>query len=309
MRAIGKIPDQQRAAHFSEYLLAQGITSRIDEEDGAHVIWVRDEEKVQLATEELQEFLRNPQDEKYQSAAREAEKVRQEQAKKQERASRSSTAEAAGAATAARGRRRVRVPVTLALLFISIAVGVETRLGDVAEPWKNRLLISAENPALRTRFPGLPEVQAGEVWRLVTPIFLHFHPLHLIFNAFMLLQLGVLVESRRGSLRMALIVLATAIVSNLAQYYWNGPAFGGMSGVVYGLFGYCWMKTLFAPRLNMNLSQNFVVLMLLFLFVFMTGAMGEGIANAAHLGGFLTGLVIGIAPHLPQLARGERGKG
>ena len=80
----------------------------------------------------------------------------------------------------------------------------------------------------------------------------------------MLRQMGTAVEERRGPWRFLLLPLVTAVISNLAQYYLDdiswidgglvvkpGPAFGGMSGVLYGLFGYMWMKSRLAPELGL----------------------------------------------------------
>jgi len=64
----------------------------------------------------------------------------------------------------------------------------------------------------------LVEVRGGEVWRLVTPIFIHFSIFHILFNCMMAYQLGGAIEMNRGSTRLALLVLLTAVPSNLAQF-------------------------------------------------------------------------------------------
>ena len=103
----------------------------------------------------------------------------------------------------------------------------------------------------------------------------------------------------------------------MAQYYLSvtwasggltihaNPAFGGMSGVLYGLFGYLWMKSRYQPALGLSLNPRIVVLLIAWLFLCMTGVMGS-VANTAHLAGLLVGVVIGVAPHLWELLRGKR---
>ena len=93
----------------------------------------------------------------------------------------------------------------------------------------------------------LPEVAHGEVWRLITPIFLHFHFLHIFFNMMWLFDLGSMVEARESTWKLLLLVLFIGVISNLGSDYAKGPAFGGMSGVIYGLLGYVWMKGKFDP--------------------------------------------------------------
>ena len=91
--------------------------------------------------------------------------------------------------------------------------------------------------------------------------------------------LGTVIEDRRGTLWLAVLVFGSAIVSNLGQYFIEGPSsFGGMSGVVYALFGYVWMKTLYHPMEGMYIDSRNVNLMLLWLVLCTTGAVGP-IAN------------------------------
>ncbi|NOX54217.1 MAG: rhomboid family intramembrane serine protease, partial [Planctomycetes bacterium] len=149
--------------------------------------------------------------------------------------------------------------------------------------------------------PGLHDVQRGQVWRLVTPIFLHFGVVHLLFNTWMTYSLGSAVEFRRGSGRTALLVLAIAIPSNVGQYYVSGPLFGGLSGVVYGLFGYVWMKSRFDPTSGLYISSNELIVRSLSSgwlgwFVLCLMNVIPHVANAVHGIGLAVGIVIGFLP-------------
>jgi GlpG protein len=151
--------------------------------------------------------------------------------------------------------------------------------------------------------PGLRATLTQQPWRLVTPIFIHFGVLHLLFNMFMVSDLGNQVEARRGSWRMLALVLAIAIPSNVAQYLYSNPLFGGLSGVAYGLFGYIWMKSRFDPGSGFYLHQRDVTIMLLWFVLCMVGVIGH-VANVVHGVGLAVGMVIGIAPTIWREWRG-----
>ena len=120
------------------------------------------------------------------------------------------------------------------------------------------------------RLGGMPEIRHGEVWRLFTPMFVHFGLPHLFFNILWLLDLGTMIERRQSTARLALLVLVIAALSNFGQYLIGGPGFGGMSGVVYGLLGYAWMKGKFDPASGLFVHPQTMLMMLVWLFLCMT---------------------------------------
>jgi len=141
----------------------------------------------------------------------------------------------------------------------------------------------------------LPEVREGQVWRLFTPALLQVGGwLHLIFNMWWLYLGGALIETRRGSLAMMGIALTTAIISNFTQFAFDGPNFGGMSGVGFGLFGYIWVKSRMDPGAGIYAPPDLIFQFLIFLVICMLGWMGP-IANAAHVAGLLSGMAIALA--------------
>jgi GlpG protein len=135
-------------------------------------------------------------------------------------------------------------------------------------------------------------MRSGEVWRPITPIFIHYGLLHILFNMMWLRGMGMGIEFVRGTSRFVGLCLILAATSNIAQLFWSGPYFGGMSGVVFGLIGYVWMKGKTQPNLGIGLPQQTVVYCFLWLLLCMTGALGP-VANAAHLVGFVVGILIG----------------
>ena len=145
-------------------------------------------------------------------------------------------------------------------------------------------------------FGGL---QQAQYWRVVTPIFMHFGIMHLAFNGLWLVVLGTRIERAFGSLHLLLIVLLSAVLSNFGQVFWSGEVnFGGMSGVIYGLLGYVWIKNYLRPdpllALPLELIGFMVVWMLLGMSGILTALIGIHVANGAHLFGLLTGMALGL---------------
>jgi GlpG protein len=134
---------------------------------------------------------------------------------------------------------------------------------------------------------------------LITPTFVHWSFFHLLFNLFWLRDLGAMIELGRGSLRLAALVLAAALISCFAEFVWELPtvgSFGGMSGVVYALFGYVWIKNRYEPYKGLVISKESATIMIAWLFLCMTGLLGP-IANAAHVAGLLAGAATGYVPY------------
>ena len=112
--------------------------------------------------------------------------------------------------------------------------------------------------------------------------------------------LGTMIEIRRGSLRLAAMILILAVTSNFGEFVYGEKiepgephSFGGISGVVCGLFGYVWMKGLYEPEQGMILHPNSVSFGLLWVALCMTGMFGP-IANAAHVVGLIMGVALGV---------------
>jgi GlpG protein len=147
------------------------------------------------------------------------------------------------------------VPVTIALIAISVAVTFFSQFGKSEDMLAPFLMADARG--------GWTAIASGEVWRLITPIFIHFSLLHILFNMMWMWDLGKLVETRRGAVFLASFVLIDGVVSNVAQYLMtDNPMFGGMSGVVYGLLGFVWMQGRYNPQFGYALTKPTVVMML-----------------------------------------------
>lgn len=181
---------------------------------------------------------------------------------------------------------RARQPVlTILLIAICVAIALLSNLGKNQAVIAN-LLISEYRGQV---FGFLPEVRAGQYWRLITPIFLHFGVVHILFNSLWLWELGSAIERTSQPWKLGALVLVIGLVSNLAQYLYGGPYFGGMSGVVYGLLGYIWAEGRFNPRPRLVLNPYVMAMMLAWFALCWTGVVGR-VANMAHTMGLVTGL-------------------
>jgi rhomboid protease GlpG len=301
MRQIGTLPTAGDAGRLADYLLAQGIKTRVEDTAAGAAIWVYEEDQVQRAGEALDEYARDPHNSRYDQAAAAAREVEKQTAQK-DAAYRKNVIDVRSRWDSARVGRQ---PLSMLLLAASIVATVVTNFGTT-NPWTGRLSIvpvtAVEGGFRWDPSEGLAPTLEGQPWRLITPIFVHLNVVHLVFNMSWLIVLGPRIETVCGRWWMLALVLLLAATSNLAQFYWSGPGAFGMSGVVYGLFGFAWMKSRFEHDVRLYMSPTNVVIMIGWLFLCMTGALG-GIGNAAHVAGLGVGVVIGVAPTLVQRLR------
>ena len=177
------------------------------------------------------------------------------------------------------------MPVTLTLIVVSVLIALASSFGrniQMLLPFYISEYIGG----------GLREVFQGQVWRLITPIFIHFGVIHILFNMLWLFDLGGVIERMQGSPRLGILVGVTGVAGNLAQFWWAGPDFGGMSGVIYGLLGYVWIQGRLNPRSNLILHQYVVIMMLAWFVLCWLGVIGA-VANMAHTMGLVSGVVLG----------------
>lgn len=291
MRHIGYLADEQLARRFSDYLLALGMDLTVEESPKGWALWIAHDDHMERAQKELADYQANPSDPRYLAGHRQGSQMRADNEKRQRRLREKHIDVRT---TWAMGRQRTR-PLTIALLVLSVGLTLlmwQTRTETERSPVEQWLFISFTPPQLAI----LPEIRGGQVWRLITPIFLHFGIFHLLFNMFWLWDLGGAIENRKGPLKFAGLVLAAAVLPNLLQFFWTmHPIFGGMSGVVYGLFGYAWMKGRYAPGDQIGVSPQTVFIMLVWLFL--AGAFVPNVAHAAHAGGLIVGVVAGAGPY------------
>ncbi|MBJ2248309.1 rhomboid family intramembrane serine protease [Pseudomonas haemolytica] len=191
-------------------------------------------------------------------------------------------------------------PVTALVLLASLIVGAVTLLGEnlQAMAWLTFLPFRVLGEYIQFT-PLADTLASGQWWRLVTPMLIHFGILHLAMNGMWYWELGRRIEARQGSINLLGLTLLFSLVSNYGQYAYGGPGlFGGLSGVLYGLLGHCWIFQLLSPNPAYRLPRGVLVMMLVWLLLCLSGLVsmigfGE-IANAAHVGGLVIGCLTGL---------------
>lgn len=178
--------------------------------------------------------------------------------------------------------------VTIGLIAFCVIVALMSRFGEdttgLSQLWIN---------APQAGGAMFYSILHGEVWRLLTPMLIHFGPLHLFFNMYWLWDLGRRMEIKEGVAKYALIIAVFGAGSSVLQYaVTSRPYFGGMSGVVYGLIGYFIARGRLQPQSGYFLGPNDMVYALIWFALGWTGYLGN-IANWAHGGGLVLGLTIG----------------
>lgn len=284
MRLIGYLDNERRARAFGDYMYVEGIENEVEPEaEGRWAIWIRAEEQVERARLMMQEFQAQPDDPRYYQSGAGARQLRAQEKQAIDSADRRFY-----------DRKRLfpeatRIQlggVTVVLIAICVIVFCLQQTADMGPVVTRALRISNfYNQALL-------EIRQGEVWRLLTPAIMHGSFLHLLFNMLWLKDLGSLIESRQGWLTFLLLAVAFAAFSNFGQYLIAGPRFLGMSGVIYGLFGYVWMRGRLDPRSGLFMDPNTVVFMLIWFVLCFTPLMGN-IANTAHAVGLGAGVAWG----------------
>jgi GlpG protein len=290
MRLLTTVTSRPEAQTLGDALYADGVATTVKEtRDGHFAVWVHDEERMDQAKAFLGTFDPN--------ASRFAEMAKRARAKKKEEAK----ADEKLRARTEKIRRQIEATqnmrigtVTAVLIGISVVVFFATGFGeksDIVAMFTFMPLV----PVKGGYIPGpVSAMWEGQPWRLLTPMFLHFGWLHIVFNMWWMKDLGTAIERVFSSRYLLTLVLVIAAFSHVLEYVMSGPkVFGGMSGVVYGLFAFIWIRGRFDPSFPYRIPQQLVTFMLIWLALGFTGWVGP-IANWVHSGGLLVGAAWGF---------------
>jgi GlpG protein len=292
MREIASFPDEKAAKLFADVLCTRSIDTEISRaRDGGFVVWVLEERHVEASRAAWAAFDANPGTPEHAAAAGCVDrKVRKEEVEQRKSRHEIINLRSTWAATAGGSAR-----FTLVLIALSVGVTLLTSFGGKQNLFYLLTIGTPEEAMIGRPFA---HVLHGEVWRLITPIFVHLGFFHILFNMYMLHDLGTVLETRIGAGRFLFLIVVSAILSNVAQYAWAGsPAFGGMSGVLYALFGYVWVRGKIDPLFGLVLPPATAVILMVWLVLGFVGKAGN-VANFTHLGGLIAGAIIGATAAL-----------
>lgn len=278
MRKIGVLQSAEKAETLHRFLLAEGIENRIDQVPPDWEVWVVSDDDLEKAKAELDSFINFPDDPRF--------RVKHVPARPSKPAVQSRPQ---------RRRPSSDIPVTRFLIVSCVMIALYTGFGKSHADLQRWLVFSKYvKPEPIWIFP--PEILQGEIWRIFTPALMHGSLLHLGFNMYLMWILGNTLERTQGSGRFLFYCLLTGAGAHFTQYIFVGPNFLGISGVVYGLIGYLWMRQMVAPEDGYFVPEGLLVTMLFWLILGVTGALeswGMPVANGAHLGGLFAGMLLG----------------
>jgi len=131
-------------------------------------------------------------------------------------------------------------------------------------------------------------VADGEFHRLLTAMFMHYGAIHLLMNMWALWILGRPLEAMFGPIRFLGIYLVCGLGGDVASYLFQpGALTAGASGAIFGLFAVLFVAL---RRLRLSASAVLPVIILNLVFTFTV----PGISIAGHLGGLVTGALVGV---------------
>jgi len=179
----------------------------------------------------------------------------------------------------------------LLIIICVIAFVLMYLIGNGSEDVYTLLYFGANNRSL---------VQEGEVWRLVTSVFLHIGLAHLVVNMYSLYIIGKQLEGFLGKIKYLAVFLISGLLGSLLSVVFHESVSAGASGAIFGLlgsllyFGYHYrlylgtvLKTQIIPVIILNLAIGF---------------MFQGIDNFAHIGGLVGGYLATMALGIPGKA-------
>lgn len=279
--AVKYFPLEQDLTALSSYLQERGVEHRISEEQAQQCLAVLDSALIPA----LQDFLQQLAEGRAQLPITTAAPVDTQRG--------NAVSQRVGPSLA---MQAFYTPIVLVLILLSALGG----LAVATETGRVFLHFFSFQDFTDTHYIPLQEsLASGELWRLLTPIFLHFGIFHFLFNSLWMWDLGRRLELLQGRWGFLLFVMVTGIASNLTQYFWSDSSnFGGMSGVVYALVGFIAIRQRTHPHPLLAVPPALIGFMLFWLVLCMTGLVdyfiAGSVANAAHLGGLLAGAIYAL---------------
>ncbi len=260
--------DARMAQALVDYLATLGIPCELTQSELGVSVWLADERRLAQAQQEVKRFLSEPNHPRYMEASWQSghADARIDYSK--------------GMTDPVTDFLHQAGPLTLVVIIACLAIYA---LDAIGLPIFDELAFH----------PTLAQFTDWQAWRYVTPAFIHFSVLHLVFNLLWWWYLGGQIEQRLGSGKLFILLIVGAALPNIAEFFVSGPRFGGLSGVVYALLGYSWLRTRLQPDCGLAMPPALMGFMLVWLVLGFLDMLGTPTANMAHLAGLLIGLAQG----------------
>ncbi len=260
--------DARMAQALVDYLATLGISCELTQSELGVSVWLADERRLAQAQQEVKRFLSEPNHPRYMEASWQSghADARIDYSK--------------GMTDPVTDFLHQAGPLTLVVIIACLAIYA---LDAIGLPIFDELAFH----------PTLAQFTDWQAWRYVTPAFIHFSVVHLVFNLLWWWYLGGQIEQRLGSGKLFILLIVGAALPNIAEFFASGPRFGGLSGVVYALLGYSWLRTRLQPDCGLAMPPALMGFMLVWLVLGFLDMLGTPTANMAHLVGLLVGLAQG----------------
>lgn len=272
MLMITSFANPRVAQAFVDYMATQGVVLTIQQPHPTQTdVWLANESQADYVQDELDSFLENPADPRYLAASWQSGGTH----------SGLHYQRYPFLATLKSNAGPLTWGVTLACIAIFMLMNIA---GEQAV-------------MIWLAWPYDSELQF-EVWRYFTHALMHFSLMHILFNLLWWWYLGGMVEKRLGSGKLLVITVISALLSGFIQHKFAGPWFGGLSGVVYALMGYAWLRGERDPQSGIFLQRGLIIFSLIWLIAGLFNVFGLSMANGAHFAGLLVGLAMAFTDTL-----------
>ena len=273
MRELGTFPNRLAAENFTHLLYQHEIESEIRKGSSTeYEVWIYNEDLLQKSQQLFKDYLQKSDTDSFK------EEILKGQQKKKDALKVEKQEEKLAARMQKRYQADISNRVTLTIIVICALCF---------------LLASMQFPLFHYFSYRFGEITQGEIWRLITPVFLHGSIFHLIFNMFWFFDFGRVIELDKQRNFFISFLIGAAIFCNTAQYLVTGPNFVGISGVVYALCGFIWMKLQFDTNCCYNVSRSSIFILIAWFFIALSNIFGPT-ANTHHGAGICWGMCVGF---------------
>jgi len=140
---------------------------------------------------------------------------------------------------------------------------------------------------------------SGDWWRLITNVFIHFGIIHIVMNTYAFYMVGVFLEPMLGKTRYITAYLCTGVLASIASLWWHkeGVNSAGASGAIFGLYG-VFLALLFTNLIPKQMRNALLQSIGIFVVYNLIYGTKSGVDNSAHIGGLVSGLIIGFIYYL-----------